>query len=161
MNSLRLLPVLLALGLVAGCNKTDASDTMKTPGETAKGAVDSVKVGADKAAAGAMGAMDSLKNMDFSKMEPAKLAEAGKNVMSDIASRLGNIKDLASAKTVKETLEPMMDKLGSLKTSLNGKLPNMEAVTTAITKLKAEFPSGSEVMNLIKPMLDKLSNLVG
>lgn len=157
MKSLRFLPVVLALGLVAGCSKSDASgaaaDLSKKAGDVAKGAVES-----------ATAAFDGLKNLDLSditKLDPAKLQDVGKNAMSAIASQLGSISDLASAKNVAGMLEPMMEKLGGLKSALGGKLPSMESVTSAITSLTSKFAGKADIMGVLQPILDKLKGLVG
>lgn len=153
MKSLRSIPVALALGLALGCSKSEANDAMKKAGDAAKGAVES-----------ATNAFDGLKNIDLSdvtKLDPAKLQGLGKDAMSAIAKQLGSISDLASAKNVAGVIEPMLEKLGSLKTALGGKLPSMEEVSSAISSLTTKFTGKADIMGAIQPVLDKLKALIG
>ncbi len=156
----RFLPVALALGLIAGCSKSDASGTPGTAGDAMKAVGDAAKGALDKATA----AFDGLKDLDLSdvtKLDPAKLQEVGKSAMNGIAAQLGSITDLASAKNVVGELEPWMDKLGSLKTALSGKLPDMESVKTAISGLTSKFSGNADIMGALKPVIEKLQALIG
>ncbi|MEZ6017351.1 MAG: hypothetical protein R3F49_19715 [Planctomycetota bacterium] len=157
MKTSRILPVVLALGLVAGCNKSDANaaagDVTKSVGDAAKGLAEK-----------AQSAFGGLKDLDLSKissLDPAKLQEMGKTAMSTLATQLGSIKDVASAEGFKGMVEPMLEKLTGLKTALGGKLPDMETLKSALGSLTTKFPSGSEVMNVLKPVIEKLTSLVG
>jgi len=157
MQSLRLLPFALALTLVTGCDKSDANaagDAMKSAGDAAKGAVQQASTALD-------GMMKDLDLSNLAKLDAAKLQELGKSAMATVATQLGNIKDLASAKSVSGALTPMLEKLDGLKTALGGKLPDLESVKSAISSLTTKFPTGGEVMEAIKPMLAKLTSLVG
>jgi hypothetical protein len=149
MQDLRFLPVVLALGLLSGCEKSDVD-----------AAGDSVKGAAQEAGA----SLDSLmKDLDLSKiatLDAAKLQQIGKDAMASIAAQLESIKDLPSAQKVSSAITPVLGKLESVKTALGNKLPNVEEVKTAIASLTTKFKD-SEVMKAIEPMLTQLQSLVG
>lgn len=157
MQSLRFLPIVLALGLITGCNKSDVD---AAPGEPTKSASDAVKDAASQASAAIDGLMKDLDLTNLPKLDTAKLQELGKSAMATIAAQLNSIKDLPSAKSVSNTVTPLLAKLEGLKTALGNNLPDVESVKNAISSLTAKFPSG-EIMQAIEPMLTKLKSLVG
>lgn len=157
MQSLRFLPVVLALGLVTGCNKSDPN---AAPGDPMKSAGDAVKGVTAQASAALDGLMKDLDLANIAKLDTAKLQELGKSAMAAVSNQLASIKDLPSAKSVSSAVTPMLEKLDGLKKALGGKLPDAESVKSAISALTAKFPTG-EIMEAIKPMLTKLTSLVG
>jgi len=157
MQSLRFLPIVLALGLVTGCNKTEVdaapNDPMNSAGAAVKGTAAQASAAIDRL-------MQDLDLANLPKLDTAKLQELGKSAMSAVAAQLNTIKDLPSAKSVSGTVTPLLAKLEGLKTALGNNLPNVESVKSAISSLSAKFPSG-EIMQAIEPMLTKLKSLVG
>jgi hypothetical protein len=152
MNLYRFLPLALAAGLVAGCGDSNTN----AAGGAGNAAQDLLKQ-----AQGALGDLSNLKLEDITKMDTSKLQDLGKSTMDAVVSKLGDVKDLASAESVKGLVEPLLEKLGAVKTALGGKLPNMEELKSTIASLTSKFTDGSDVMNVLKPLLDKLSKLVG
>ena len=123
-----------------------------------------VKDLADSAAEAGSGLMDSLKELDVSKLgdlAPEKLTEMASGAVSSIGEQLGSIKDLADVESMKESLMPMLDKLGSLKDALGDKMPSMESLTSAVTGLKEKFAGDASILEALQPLLDKLQGLVG
>ena len=123
-----------------------------------------VKDLADSAAEAGSGLMDSLKELDVSKLgdlAPEKLTEMASGAVSSIGEQLGSIKDLADVESMKESLMPMLDKLGSLKDALGDKMPSMESLTSAVTGLKEKFAGDASILEALQPVLDKLQGLVG
>jgi hypothetical protein len=163
MKSLLFLPVVLALGLAAGCGESDvdasSGDPTKPAGDPTKSLGDTAKGAMDKASETLAGLSKDLDLSNLSNLDTAKLQQLGKDAMSTISTQLGNIKDLASAKSVSSALTPIIEKLGPLKSALGDTLPNMESVKSAISSLKAKFPTG-EIMEAIQPMLTKLQGLI-
>jgi hypothetical protein len=163
MQSLRLLPLVLVLGLVSSCNKSDvdaaSGDAKQATGDAMKTAGDAAKGAAQQAGAAMESLMKDL-SADFSKLDTTKLQQLGKDAMAAVATQLGNIKDLASAQSVSSTVTPLIEKLEGLKKALGGTLPDTATVKSAISSLTTKFQN-SEIMDAIKPMLTKLQNLVG
>jgi hypothetical protein len=163
MQSLRFLPLVLVLGLVSSCNKSDVD---AAPGDATKSANDAMKSAGDAAKGAAQqagAAMETLMkdlSADFSKLDTTKLQQLGKDAMAAVATQLGNIKDLASAQSVSSNVTPLIEKLEGLKKALGGMLPDTATVKSAISSLTTKFQN-SEIMDAIKPMLTKLQNLVG
>ncbi len=157
MQSLRFLPIVLALGLVTGCNRSDVdaapNNPMKSTGDAVKGTAAQSSAAIDRL-------MQDLNLTNLPKLDTAKLQELGKGAMSAVAAQLNSIKDLPSARSVSSTVTPLLEKLEGLKTALGNNLPNVESVKSAISSLTAKFPSG-EIMQAIEPMLTKLKSVVG
>lgn len=158
MKTLRILPLALALGLATGCSKSEtnaagAGGAAGTLGDAAKGLADKAK--------SAFGDLSSIDPSSFATLEAGKLQEIGKTAMAAIASQLGSIKDVAGATSFKTTVEPMLAKLTSLKSALNGKLPDMDTVKTAIAAATTKLTGNADVMKVLQPVLDKLKGLVG
>lgn len=165
MPSHRFLPLVLALGLLSSCNKSDvdaaSGDATKTAGDAMKSAGDAAKNVVQQAGAAFDGMMKDLDVKNLATLDATKLQELGKNAMDAVAKQLESIKDLPSAQKVSSAMTPMLEKLENLKQSLGGTLPNVESVKSAISSLATKFPTGGEIMEAIKPMLTKLQNLVG
>jgi hypothetical protein len=81
-------------------------------------------------------------------------------MIAQVTKSLGSIKDLASAEKVKETLMPMVEKFGDLKSMLGENLPDLSSLTKAVNDLKTKFAGNSAVMDSLKPLIEKLSTFL-
>jgi hypothetical protein len=152
----KLLPLVLALGVLGGCDQSEvgaaAGDSMKSAGDALKGA-------AQQAGASLDGLMKDLEK-NLATLDTTKLQEHGKTAMAWIAAQLEAVKDLPSAQKVAGAVTPLLEKLEGVKTALGDKLPDVAEVKSAISSLKAKFQD-SEVMQALEPMLAKLESLIG
>lgn len=95
---------------------------------------------------------------DASKLTPeAAKAEATK-IVNQAAAKLGSIKDAVSAESVSKELQPLLDKLGPLKAAA-GKL-DLSSLQKTVTDLIAKFKDDPKIQAALKPLLDKITNLM-
>ena len=87
---------------------------------------------------------------------PAKATE----MLSSLTSGLGEINAENAAAKVKELL-PAVTNLSALKEKFASALPDMAGLKTAIEGLKTKFTGNEAVMTALKPLMDKLTGLVG
>ena len=159
MTKLTILPVVLALGLIAGCEKAESG---------AEGIVDAAGEGAE-GIAGAAGdlmnkateSLNSMADIDLAGLSPDKLKEKGGEMISGLASQLGNISDLASAESISKAAGPVIEKLGSLKGMLGDNLPDMSSLSEAVSGLTSKFADKADVMKVLQPMIDKITGMIG
>ncbi len=145
MNTKLFLALALTLPMAASCGEaTDAAD------KTAGGLADAAKEMADKAG-------DALGDFDLSAATPDAIKEVASKSMATITEKLGSIKDLASAEAFTKQYGPMVEKLSAMKKSLGAALPGADALKSALSGLKLD----GKVMEMVKPVIDKLTSLVG
>lgn len=138
-----LLPLALALPVLSSCgDSVEASDV-----------ADNVKNAANSA-------YESIKDIDVSGLSMDAIKEKGGAALSSITESLGSIKDSADVEKLKAKMEPIIDKLGAMKTKLGASLPNAAELDAAIENIKSKFSGDSKVMESLQPFLDKLKNLV-
>lgn len=106
-------------------------------------------VSAESVADAAKGAMDNF------------TPDGAKEMLSGLAESLGSVKDLASAEALKEKAGPMVDMLSKAKAALGDKMPSMDAVKTAVDALKSKFSGDNAIMDALKPIMEKLTGLMG
>ncbi len=144
------IPASILLALCLSCGEgVSASDIT----DKAKGAVEQ---GKDAVAKG----VDAFKDMDLSKLGPDQIKAAAGEMMASFTSKLGDIKDKATAENVSEMLAPIADKLVKAKDLLKDKMPSMDGLKSAVDGLKEKFSGDSGVMDALKPLMDKLSELM-
>jgi hypothetical protein len=160
----------------AGTSGTNA-ETPKTPATEAKqdAAKDSA-AGALGGASSALGglasnlggqagsALDALKGMELPSLDglsAEQLMTKGGDAVKAIAAQLGSVNDVPGAEAVTKAIEPWLEKLGSLKESLGGVLPEGATLQGAIDAVKARLDPNGEVMKMLEPVLAKLQGLIG
>ena len=87
---------------------------------------------------------------------PEKLAESVTGFAGDLTSKLGEVTDIESAKDLVAKFGPVVDKLKQVKTTLGDKMPDMASLKQAAEGVMTKFKDNEGIMNVLKPMLDKL-----
>lgn len=150
MNTKLFLSLALALPMVASCG--DAVDAASKAGDSATAAA--------KGAMGKAGEMvDGLKDLDLSSLSMDAIKEKAGQVTSTMTEKLGSIKDAATAENFKETFDGAVSTLSAMKDKLGASLPGTDALKDAVEKLKSSFGEDSKVMEILKPMLEKMTGL--
>ena len=98
--------------------------------------------------------------MDVSKLTPEAMKAEGSKLINEITAKLGSIKDLPSAESVKKQLEPMISSLATLKEKLGVGSLDFSSLKSAISDVTAKFGSDTKIMEVLKPVLDKLQGLL-
>ncbi len=80
--------------------------------------------------------------------------ESLSTVASDVAKKLMDIKDLPSAAEVRDKVAPMLDQLAEAK----GKI-NMDSLAASAKALKLRFATKQDVLEALKPILERISSL--
>ena len=132
-----------ALTLFAGCGGESEAGKTGAPGAT----------GTDKPA--------GTKDIDLGKLGSDEMKSQAQELVSSLATKLEGIKDEAGAIDVKKAVEPILQQLSTMKTSLAGKMPDLSSLTKAVEALKTKFKDNEAVMKVIQPVLDQISKLVG
>lgn len=96
---------------------------------------------------------------EISKLTPEAAKEKVSSLANQAASKLASIKDSATAEKVKQEIEPMLDQLSQLKTTLAGKL-DLSSLEKAVKDVMAKFTSDPGVMKALQPLLDKVQGLM-
>ena len=117
-------------------------------------------VGCEKATEAADKMTEAASQLDVSKLSPEALKTEGSKLVSELASKLGEIKDLAGAQSAAKSLEPMLANLGMLKDKLGLANMDMSSVQTAVSSLTAKFGSDGKIMEALKPLLEKIQGLL-
>lgn len=165
----------------AGTSGTNA-EAPKTPA-TESSATEAQPAAAKDTAAGALGgassalgglasnlggqagsALDALKGLELPNLDGLsgeQLMTKGGEAVKAIAAQLGSVNDLPGAEAVTKAIEPWLEKLGSLKESLGGVLPEGATLQGAIDAVKARLDPNGEVMKVLEPVLAKLQGLIG
>lgn len=95
-------------------------------------------------------AMEAVGNLD---------ADGMKTMVGDLSTKLGDIKDLASAEKITEQIGPMLEKLSKGKELLGGKM-DLGSLSTAVESLKARFADKADVLKVLQPVLERLTALI-
>ena len=114
---------------------------------------------ADKVAETAGDLVNSVKDLDLSKLAPEAMAEKGGELIKGLGEKLGEVKDKASAEKISGALAPVVDKLADMKDLLADKMPSMDSLKSIVTGLKDKFSGDSGIMAALKPLLDKFTAL--
>jgi len=167
--------LLLALSALVGCSDgTSTVDgaaptgTNAAPTGSATGAASDAGSGLGGLASGLTGqagsALEAVKGFElpsFDGLNPEQLMTKGGDAVKSIAAQLGSVNDLPGAEAVKKAIEPWLEKLGGLKESLGGVLPEGATLQGAIDAVKARLDPNGEVMKTLEPLLAKLQGLIG
>lgn len=115
------------------------------------------------AAAAAGASLDDLKgelaDLDLSALSTDAIKEKAGTVTESLTSRLGEIKDKASAVEISESVEPLVGALGKMKDALGENMPSMESLSGVVESLKEKFAGNEGIMEALKPLLEKLQAL--
>jgi hypothetical protein len=109
-------------------------------------------------------ALDALKGIELPSLDGLsgeQLMTKGGEAVKAIAAQLGSVNDLPGAEAVTKAIEPWLERLGSLKESLGGVLPEGATLQGAIDAVKARLDPNGEVMKVLEPVLAKLQGLLG
>jgi hypothetical protein len=109
-------------------------------------------------------ALDALKGIELPSLDgltPEQMKTKGGDAVKSIAAQLGSVNDLPGAEAVKKAIEPWLEKLGGLKETLGGVLPEGATLQGAIDAVKARLDPNGEVMKTLEPLLAKLQGLIG
>lgn len=138
MKALKATPLLLALlPFVTSCDGDVKASDMVASGKEALGKVE-----------------------DLSKMGVEDMKKMANDLAGDLSTSFAKIKDQASAVDVKKTVEPLLDKLTTLKKTLGDKMPSLDSLQGTIDQLKTKFGNDGEIMKVLQPLLDKLQQLL-
>ncbi|MDF1837750.1 MAG: hypothetical protein P1V35_07780, partial [Planctomycetota bacterium] len=77
----------------------------------------------------------------------------------DLTSKLGDIKDLASAEAITKKVGPLLDIITKGKDMLSG-AGDMGGITEAIASLKTRFAGKEDIMKVLQPLIERLSTRV-
>jgi hypothetical protein len=119
---------------------------------------------ANQAAETAGASLDALQReldgIDLSAASPEALKAKLGPAVESLSATLGEIKDQASAENIKKALEPMIAKLSQAKQALGQELPSSEELAARLDALEAKFQGNEAVMKVLKPLIDKLRQLL-
>ncbi len=76
------------------------------------------------------------------------------SLASDLTAKLGEIKDLPSAKEISAKVGPMLDQLAAAK----GKI-DVQGLVESAKALKARFATKEDILLALQPLLDRIANL--
>lgn len=110
-----------------------------------------------KAAVGKMA--DDLGNLSVDELK-AKVSNVSKDLSQKLSQSFDEIKDKASALDVKQAVEPMVEQLSKLEAMLGEKMPSMESLRGALEELKTKFAGKEDIMEVLRPLIDKLQALL-
>lgn len=80
--------------------------------------------------------------------------DAMSTMVSDLAAKLGDIKDLPSAQKITGKVGPMLDQLAAAK----GKI-DVQGLVESAKALKARFATKEDVLLALQPLLDRIASL--
>lgn len=139
MNSKLFLPLALAFPMFASCDK--AADAADNAGNNAKEMAD---------------------NLDLDSMSPDAIKEKGGEIVDNLKSALEDITDVESAKAAVSKFTPKLEKLSDIKDKLAGmKIPGMDDLGSAVETIKEKFAGDNAIMDALKPLMEKIQNLMG
>ena len=104
-------------------------------------------------------AAEKVEGLDLSDMSTGDMSSKVSDLAGELVQKLCKIKDEAGAKSAAADLGPLTDQLGALKQALGDKMPALGSLSTAVESLTTKFGADSEVMKVLKPLLEKLSGL--
>ncbi|MFT5734824.1 MAG: hypothetical protein ACJA2W_003719 [Planctomycetota bacterium] len=154
MKTTLFLSLALALPMISSCG--EAVDAASGAGDAAAAAA---KGAADKAGDVAGDMMSGLKDFDISGLSMDAVKAKAAEVTSSMTEKLSSIKDVATAENFKKTFDGSIEKLGEMKKMLGANLPGTDALMDAINKVKTSFGADTKVMEVLKPLMDKMSGL--
>ena len=108
----------------------------------------------------AKGALEKVEDLDLSKLSPDALKETASGLVGDLSSKLGEVKDLASAENLSKTLGPAIEKVSQLKGLLGDKMPDLSSLKDAAEKLGSQFEGDSAIMKVLGPLIEKILSLL-
>jgi hypothetical protein len=114
-------------------------------------------VKASDVVAGASGAAEGL---DLSKLSPEAMKNKVGELGQTVATKLDEIKDLASAESARAMLDPIAAQLGTLEQSLGANMPALASLQTAIDGITQRLGGDAKIMEVLQPLLDKLTALM-
>ena len=148
----RILALTAACALFGACSGDEEAD--------AKGLLGDAAGKLDDLAANAKGTLDDLASKADS-LSADELKSSVGDVVGNLTEKLGEVKDKASATEIADGLKGALDSLGSLKSTLGDKMPDLSALGDAATSLKEKFAGKQDVLDALKPLLEQIQNLVG
>lgn len=150
MKTTLFLSLALALPMISSCG--EAVDAASGAGDAAAAAT--------KDMAGKAGDMMSgLKDIDVGGLSMDVIKEKAAAATAAMTEKLGSIKDVATAENFKETFGGTIAKLIEMKEKLGANLPGTDALMGAVEKLKSSFGADTKVMEVLKPLMEKMSTL--
>ena len=104
-------------------------------------------------------AKGGLEGLDLSQMSTGAMQEKVGELTRGLVSELGGIDDAASALDVKKQVEPVLGQLDRLKAALGDKMPDLGSLATLADQLRSRFQFREDVLEVLKPVLDKIRGL--
>ena len=101
---------------------------------------------------------DRIEN--FEGFSTERLQEIATKSIDTVVTKFGEVKDEVSAKSLKENLEPVLRELVALKKLLGKNLPDMSAVKSKLAELKQKYGDDEKIMAALKPLFDRIAQLV-
>ncbi|MEM6672799.1 MAG: hypothetical protein AAF726_08130 [Planctomycetota bacterium] len=136
-----ILALSLALPLTVAC---DASD-VEAAGQKAADAVQSL---------GDISLDDITNNLSVDQIK-----EMSTSAMNKLTEAFKNIENSEDAQKLKDTAEPMIDKLVAMKDKLGMALPGGDDLEAAMNGLKGQFDADSDIMKMLQPLIDQITAL--
>jgi len=97
---------------------------------------------------------------NFEGLSTERLQEIATKSVDTVVTKFGEVKDEVSAKSLKENLEPVLRELVALKQLLGKNLPDMSALKTKLAELKQKYGDDEKIMAALKPLFDRIAQLV-
>ncbi len=108
----------------------------------------------DQPAGASGGLADSLRQLGADEMK-----QKADEIVASVRSSFDAVRDEVSAAKVRETVEPLLGQLETLKSSLGAKMPSLDSLKNLVADLKARFAGNDAILRVLQPVLDKIQNL--
>lgn len=118
-------------------------------------------VSCSKESVAAAGDLAKGMDIDVSSLSAEALTEKVPDLLKNVTGSLGKITDLASAKDIVGKVAPMLTTLTGIKDKLGTAMPDLSSLGDMVTGLKDKFGGDSGIMDILKPILEKITGLMG
>lgn len=105
-------------------------------------------------------AAEVVGDFDLSSLTAASAPAKATEMLGKLTSGLGDITAENAVEKVKDLL-PAATSLSAIKEKFSAVMPDMGSLSTAIEGLKTKFTGNESVMTTLKPLMDKLTGLMG
>jgi len=101
-------------------------------------------------------AKGAFPELDLSSLSADDMKAKFGELTTTLVSKLGNVKDTASAEVVRDEIAPAVKQLGMLKGALGDNLPSLDSLTGAVQQVRSKFTSSGNILEVLNPVLEKL-----
>ncbi len=100
-------------------------------------------------------------SLDLSKLSVEGMQEKVDELTESLTAKLAEIQDRASAVKVSDAADPLVDQLARLKEALGAaSMPALDSLQAKVEELERKFSSDPQVMEALKPLLERLRALL-